>query len=184
MNKYQKMVKQILGIIQINMDEEMEVHALAVRVSEALKKYDGKKVTRRMRTGLSVALPEHMVSYDNRFGMNHLVVNKVAGDMNYPNEENKISFNIGGGKHNPNFDHDNFVNHDAVCYLRAALERCKKRRELLKDSKWLMETAKTLVNFLEASKGFMEINDSHDDLPDRWDILELVPFELKKAKKK
>jgi hypothetical protein len=186
MNKYKRMVEQIRTVIQANLDEEIVVNAFAVRVSEILKKFDGKKVTRRMATALQKAMPEHTMFYNTDFDMPKITVNRIAGDKSYP-KENKITFYLGGGKDswkNPNFDHEAFVNHHAICYLGAAVERCEKRKELLQDSEWLMKTAKALVNYLEASEVVSKIKDSHDDFPDKWAILELVPFELKVRKKK
>ena len=179
LRRFKKMVEQIRAVIQANLDEELEIHAFSVRVSEILKKFDGKKVTRRMRTSLSVAIPEHAMFYNTDFDQPKIIVNRIAGNPHFPHDDNKITYSLGGEWKNPNFNHDYFVNHSAICHLGAALERCEKRKELLEDSAWLMKTAKTIVDFIEAAKSFNEI--ANEDLPDRWAILQLVPFELKKV---
>lgn len=185
MNKYQKMFEKIRSIIQINLDEEMKTHAFAVRISEVLKKFDGKKVTRRMVSALQKAIPEHASFYNDDYDLPKIIINKIKNERFYPTkEENKITFFIGGGKSawkNPNFDYDNFVNHESVCYFSAAEKRCEKRRELLKNTEWLMGIARTLVNLSEAAQElFNKIENPEDFGPDMWDILQMIPFEFNK----
>ena len=57
MNKYAKMVEKIRAVIQLQLDKETAIIVFSKRVADALKRFDGLKVTRRMATALQKAIP-------------------------------------------------------------------------------------------------------------------------------
>ena len=118
--KYDNIItkEQLLEKINERIDHYQIRLELIDIIDTPLKKFDGKKITKRIETAINLALPKRTVYLDNDYSMFKLV---IWGDKGWLAKERKISYNdrftsLIGYKDNPVFDHDKFIEYNQ-CHL-------------------------------------------------------------------
>ena len=119
--KYDNIItkEQLLEKINERIDHYQIRLELINIIDTPLKRFDGKKITKRIETAINLALPKRTVYLDNDYSMFKLV---IWGDSSgLLAKERRISYNerftsLIGYKDNPIFDHDKFIEYNQ-CHL-------------------------------------------------------------------
>ena len=131
-------------------ESTMENVSLAELVRETLKPFDGKKITKRLATAVSEALPDHTVFYRNEYGTKAL---EIWG--NGIDHRSRKAFTLGHDSEGPEFNHERFSGLDSDglngCHYYAAQERNEKRHALLIANGWTSDMASAINDLREAS---------------------------------
>lgn len=150
-------------------------------ILEVLKKYNGKKPTKRIANDLAVKLPNDRVFFKpETYGQNYIEI-WINGDYNN-RERHFLGYN-----HSSRFGDGNIVDIEKfesdydIAYGKAAIERNKSRMALLEDTKKLQQIADCIDNLNSAIKTF---NDTvkYGEIEDYFIIEKLVIKKLEDHK--
>ena len=119
--KYDNIItkEQLLEKINERIDHYQIRLELINIIDTPLKRFDGKKITKRIETAINLALPKRTVYLNKDYSMFQLV---IWGDSSgLLAKERRISYNerftsLIGYKDNPIFDHDKFIEYNQ-CHL-------------------------------------------------------------------
>ena len=118
--KYDNIItkEQLLEKINERIDHYQIRLELINIIDTPLKRFDGKKITKRIETAINLALPKRTVYLNKDYSMFQLV---IWGDKEWLAKERRISYNerftsLIGYKDNPIFDHDKFIEYNQ-CHL-------------------------------------------------------------------
>ena len=114
--KYDNIItkEQLLEKINERIDHYQIRLELINIIDTPLKRFDGKKITKRIETAINLALPKRTVYLNKDYSMFQLV---IWGDKEWLAKERRISYNerftsLIGYKDNPIFDHDKFIEYN------------------------------------------------------------------------
>jgi hypothetical protein len=127
------------------------------RVLDALRPFEGKKITKRIATAVEKAIPEYTVYYDggkNVSGIYHLTIwgNGISMDQRIQLYLGSVQVTTPHGEPIPakTFFVERFLDANC-CYYEAAQERNAKRRKLLKNTRKLDRIAAAINAFRDAA---------------------------------
>ena len=134
--KYDNIItkEQLLEKINERIDHYQIRLELIDIIDTPLKRFDGKKITKRIETAINLALPKRTVYLDKDYSMFKLV---IWGDSSgLLAKERRISYNerftsLIGYKDNPIFDHDKFIEYNQCHILNE--KRIKSLKRAIED---------------------------------------------------
>lgn len=138
----------------------MEDDSLPKKVAETLKKFDGKKITKRFETAVKDALPEHFrVHYHKNYSWHDLIVR--CGDREW-------RFNLGYDS-SPIFSFENFLANNQW-FVRIPFGNAK-RQKVLDNPEKIFELSQKMNAFLQAKE---EMETLLGDFPEKSSIEKLL----------
>ena len=177
-------VKKIIEIIKKGVKEDDTAIEYFNKLEKALTAFNDKPYSKHMANAVQKIMPECQVSWDNRFGMYHIVVKKEGISWS-----NKLDFLIGYQTERNPFHIDGFNDNKSLkekntCYYEGAIARNNNREKLLSDNDRLKIIEGHLTMLSEASKILRNIDTelfNSFDVEDYYNLKKLYNVaELKK----
>ncbi len=131
---------EIEATIKEAIENDIRHDAAAIKIhteiARILKKFDGKKITRRMQTAVQKAQPGWTVYYNNDYGSFHIEV--WGGDTGRASYADRMSVHLAYSSTGGTFSIEKFEEYD-TCHGRAAIERNKNRIRVLLNTRAIAE---------------------------------------------
>lgn len=154
--------------------DKIEPGEIPDAVSKILKKFDGKRISKRMATAVEKAMPECKIYWRYEYGMYHLNVTHGCDEYR---------FLIGYDSTKMHFDHKQWRDQFACCYLGAREKRNEKRVRLASKNAWLENAAKLSSEYSYAKEEFRRAKEAVEN-GSGWDLIGELSFEVSRILKR